>query len=840
VLALEVAAGFGLFHSLFNWRSYRSCGSCLLDLLGYGSKKRARRDYGTALRELVHSLRWIFSGFAAGSIGGLLYYALLTGIHRVVAHSPDCHCMSGVIVLGPSLFLMAVVLAGFVLVGVQGRLLSEAQREWWSSLGGWILMYAAGWAAVFGTVLYGPYLLMKAEDSWSRVPIVVGWIVSVGGGLFTAHSSQTGAAVARSRPNWFRDLVVGIAPPLFLIGMLILSALCCFALIHGHWPENGEDYLKNLNDSENLPKIARMVPILLLAAYLAGRLIDINVFSLQGTYCNRLVRCYLGASRRKSPEDSERSPGAAMNSHGPLRRPNVLTGFDPRDDMPLSSLQIGQPPATPRPPDLSGTPEKDNQERPYQGPLLIVNTTLNLVQGEELAWQERKAESFALTPRFCGSLTTGYRDSGGYGGGLSLGTAVGISGAAVSPNMGFHSAPAVTALLTVFNARLGAWLGNPRHRTKWDDSGPSSGLVYLLNEMFGRTNAHKPYVYLSDGGHFDNLGVYELVRRRCRFIVVCDAGADPLFDFDDLGSLIRKVRIDLGVRIDISIDVSGLKPGPDGRATAHVAFGKICYSDVDADDACDDKPDPWVLGEREGLLVYIKPVLTGDEPTDVANYAAEHPHFPHDSTANQFFAESQFESYRALGYHSAKELFRDVVRYGHTAADAPPNGPPPSGPPAPQTTKPPDPRSNRDLFFALLTTLCPPPPDFNRNNLELNKEYIAIQQVLRDRTELRGLSAEIYSALPENDEYLKGPGRNRGPEIRAAERHMVAQMFTVLENTWFALHLKRYREHPVHNGWKEVMNRWFRAPTVRDNWKVLKGEFSHQFQEFVDRYEFRE
>ena len=96
----------------------------------------------------------------------------------------------------------------------------------------------------------------------------------------------------------------------------------------------------------------------------------------------------------------------------------------------------------------------------------------------------------------------------GYGQDLRLGTALSISGAAASPNMGYHSSPAVTFLMTVFNARLGWWLGNPA-REKWCEPGPRSGF-YLFKELFGRTNANSKYIYLSDGGHFENLGVYEL------------------------------------------------------------------------------------------------------------------------------------------------------------------------------------------------------------------------------------------------------------------------------------------------------------------------------------------
>jgi hypothetical protein len=210
--------------------------------------------------------------------------------------------------------------------------------------------------------------------------------------------------------------------------------------------------------------------------------------------------------------------------------------------------------------------------------------------------------------------------------------------------MGYHSSPAITFLLTLFNARLGAWLGNPgaAGRLTWRRSDPVAGAGPLIREMLGRTTDKNPYVYLSDGGHFENFGLYEMVARRCRFIVVADAACDADYAFADLGNAIRKIRIDLGIAIDFP---NGVRIGSPHRleGSAHAAIGVIRYSGVD--DHAED-----------GALLYIKATLSGDEPIDVANYAAAHRGFPHESTANQWFGESQFESYRVLGLHSLDSL----------------------------------------------------------------------------------------------------------------------------------------------------------------------------------------
>jgi hypothetical protein len=231
-----------------------------------------------------------------------------------------------------------------------------------------------------------------------------------------------------------------------------------------------------------------------------------------------------------------------------------------------------------------------------------------------------------------------------YGGryGLSLGTAMAISGAAVSPSMGYQTSAGVAFLMTMFNVRLGCWLGNPQpHSWSYAFTGPLFALTPLVREMLGLTTEKKPWIYLSDGGHFENLGLYEMVRRRCRVIVVCDAACDPDYAFADLGNALRKIWLDLGIRIDM-VGLDNLKkrfkerPTPANEA-AYWATGRIRY--------------PEAGGEaEEGRLLYIKAGIHGTEPMDVLSYALEHADFPHQTTANQFFTESQFESYRALGY----------------------------------------------------------------------------------------------------------------------------------------------------------------------------------------------
>jgi hypothetical protein len=219
--------------------------------------------------------------------------------------------------------------------------------------------------------------------------------------------------------------------------------------------------------------------------------------------------------------------------------------------------------------------------------------------------------------------------------------------------MGYHSSPLVTFVLTLLNVRLGAWLGNPGKAgdRSFQLGYPESSIRPIVDEAFGLTNDASPYVYLSDGGHFENLGLYEMILRRCHYILAIDAGQDLQCSFADLGEAVRKIRIDFGISIEFDeINIfprdCDLREGQKGR---NCAIGRICYSDLDGPSAAD------------GVLIYIKPACYGDEPRDIYEYFKRSATFPHESTGDQFFSESQFESYRMLGAHTMQRLCADCV-----------------------------------------------------------------------------------------------------------------------------------------------------------------------------------
>jgi hypothetical protein len=182
---------------------------------------------------------------------------------------------------------------------------------------------------------------------------------------------------------------------------------------------------------------------------------------------------------------------------------------------------------------------------------------------------------------------------------------------------------------------------------------PPCGPWYFFKELSGRIDEHARFLNLSDGGHIENLGIYELLKRRCKFIVAIDGEADPTLSFGGLIRLVQLAQVDMGIRIEP--DLADLRRNTDGHGMAHFSMARIDYP-----------------GENQhGFLLYIKSSLTGNESEFLKLFRTENPDFPHQSTAQQLFGEMQFEAYRALGEHIGQDLFRhDLVGKWNIESDA--------------------------------------------------------------------------------------------------------------------------------------------------------------------------
>ncbi|MQA90740.1 MAG: hypothetical protein GEU90_10955 [Gemmatimonas sp.] len=603
--------------------------STLIPLVGWAAHEpfwQIRRQGAWPIRELV---ALVLSGLVGAGV--LLFLALNVApelIRRPVLY----------VVLAPPILLADYLVSRAVFValtdiGVRISIATtqgsrgDADREWWARLSGILLLTGTAWLAFSAIVLLGWWLVFRiAVDGVPMIMAAMGVI----SGLTVAILGKGGVGARGSnRAGRMKDWALKLAAPVFVVALLIGVAEL------NRWSAAGLtgrpqilEMQPDLLRSGFIPARADVLFFLLcplglvLIASVMGWAVNVNRFSLHGFYRNRLVRAYIGASNMR-------------------RKPDPFTGFDVEDNVKLTSLW------------------RDARNGPIDSrrPLSLINTSLNLVTSQDkLAWQQRKAESFSMTPFYCGNFYEGYRRSSEYGGagGITLGTALTISGAAANPNMGSHSSPSMTFLMTVFNARLGAWLGNTNAHGDhtYRAPGPRWAARPLFAELVGLTNSRSKYINLSDGGHFDNLGLYETVLRRCRFICVSDVGRDPGSGFADLGNAIRKIRIDFGIPIEFTSKIE-IPPRDELDAGMYCAIGRIRYSEMDG------------TGEElDGTLIYIKPALYGEAdhpPYDVYSYARSSPSFPHEPTKDQWFSESQFESYRALGLHALTQISKAMT-----------------------------------------------------------------------------------------------------------------------------------------------------------------------------------
>jgi hypothetical protein len=549
--------------------------------------------------------------------------------------------------------VLLVLAVGCIHLGLIGRAYYDGLREWWARLGGYILAIVVCWFVFCLTALFVPpwwkslwhvltlaptdpwfHKLWKAMGTLGITGAIGGWFTVTFRGLFIAKGPNVGGEVnITSVPHPRKELLALLAPPFFVLGLMVLLSMIILSITEAlshPWPGyialSYDIYWSKEALTWDLLKICLFAASMLILSLVLGQRVDVNEFSLHNAYRNRLVRCYLGATHRN-------------------RKGQPFTGFDEDDNFSLHHLNgLG-------------------------APFHILNATLNASKGNDLALQARKAYSFVFTPLYSGfeytknavgaqtrnvrgfyRLSKEYSNNARPYSGASLGTAMAISGAALSPNMGFHTDPAVAFLLTVFSVRLGWWSGNPMKREAWESGYPRSSWRALMNELTGRTTEESDVVYLSDGGHFDNLGVYELVRRRCRLIIACDAGQDSTCSCADLARVAEKCRVDFGA--EIIIDLNELQPTEHlfpGDATMRVSKSAFCKGTIRYGDG------------HSGELIYIKPCLDTKLSQDVIAYARTHATFPHQSTADQFFDEAQFESYRALGYACASAAVPSVA-----------------------------------------------------------------------------------------------------------------------------------------------------------------------------------
>ncbi len=669
-------------------------------------------------------------------------------------------------VFGPALTLLAFTLAIVLYIGLSGRSSSEAQREWWTRFGAWLTIYAAVGLGLSAAAVFGPIALMRllavqggllATLKWSTI---AGWLGTVVAGLFAGSSSKTSGNKSKSS-GLLLEIIARIGGLAFVAGVVFVSAWVLYVLILNiatklNYGRN--DYWYVFDQAfDSWLKFTIVAAVILGCGWLFSWFFEINIFGFSQFYRNRIVRCYLGASRW--------TPG--------MRKPQPFTNFDFRDEADLR--------------DLKGKLDLGELKGKFRGPFPIFNCTLNLGGSQDLSVRNRHSACFTLTPLRCGSdrPKIGYAPTGdpasphSFAGGVKVGQAVAISGAAASPNMGYNTSPLAALLLTMFNVRLGWWFPNPA-KPRWNESGLRYSLYYLSRELLGIADETREFLNVSDGGHFENLGIYELIRRRCTVIFAGDAECDELLEFGSLGNLVRICATDFDAQIDL--DVRSIRQRKELHSLAHSAVGTIKYSNGSI-----------------GYLIYLKASSTGDEDIGVAQYQAAHPSFPHETTANQFFTEAQFESYRKLGLHVVRHTLRGVSPGEHPI----------------------------DVAKKLLDTIAPGRAvgdAFLRHTNALNRIW---DECRRERN-LHSYIDELMNIHPP----IAVPPASPDPHQASQELCLSLQLVQLMEDVFIDLQLDDFWEHPDNRGWAIMFMRWARSARFRQYWSQIHRTFGIRFEYF--------
>jgi hypothetical protein len=457
-----------------------------------------------------------------------------------------------------------------------------------------------------------------------------------------------------SVPDWLRKLPLDV---LALAGAFVLAALLLLgwcgvvwstlSLLGVKWATLGWPF-----DTAFLQLVGGVLALNLATAYCFQ---FVNLSSIQNLYASRLVRAYLGASN-------------PVRAHLNASRWTRLSDTHPQDNLSLAQYY-------------------DTALHP---PLHVVNVTLNETVSplDPLVQRDRHGRPLALSPdhlcldgawhpRHDPQRSASPRRGARPPEAMSIGSWIGISGAAFSTGIGRGTSLGKSLMLGLANVRLGHWWRAGALQSPQPAAAPGRGLLgwgayglarvfqpqsYLLAELLGRfRGSYSRYWYLSDGGHFENTALYELLRRRVGLVLASDNGADPDYQYDDLANLMRLARLDFGCEF-VRLDAAALRAAGGDAAwlvpllidDASPGRGHFTES------ACVRVFWACRAGEPLGhgtALIAVKPRLVQHAPLDVRQYAQAQPRFPQEPTTDQFFSEEQWESYRKLGETIGAALF---------------------------------------------------------------------------------------------------------------------------------------------------------------------------------------
>lgn len=508
--------------------------------------------------------------------------------------------------------------------------------------------------AAVDTLAQSLYIHVEELSTWMSPGAIVAAIVWTVRRLASAFDEK-------ERTGWLRKIplnaIIGFAGAVLLLLVALLWALLALYIRwRGAPPEPGL-LLDSAVHWQMVQVVFYATLLALMMALITGLFPGfLNLSTLQGLYSARLTRAYFGASNGRRFAD--------------------MTGLDEKEKAKQRAQHSVAEPA----------PGDSMMPRDYYAnrcaPMHIVNVCLNqnIDPGEQLVQRDRKGKPLAVLP---GGYTierdfipvdretedSRPRRAGELYANLTMGEWVGVSGAAFSTGMGRRSSIGFSLLMGLSNVRLGRWWSSGTRAASPRSIGKMVRAMfrtqtYLFDELLSRFHGTRRSLhYLSDGGHYENTAVYELVRpeRKVRLIVVCDCGCDPKYELEDLANLVRLARIDFKaeVEVDAAIELDPII----GKYFTTPDKLRADYLGVDAGSKCAMLlnvhccADADTGSQLQTRIVLLKPRLIKGLPADLAQYRDTCPAFPQEPTADQFYDEAQWESYRKLGLEIASAVF---------------------------------------------------------------------------------------------------------------------------------------------------------------------------------------
>jgi len=479
---------------------------------------------------------------------------------------------------------------------------------------------------VFSTIPLIPYFgldYIAGHGPKAAIGALVGLLSGVGSALYGYYTFLRNVI-----PGIVGQIVATLGAMISLYMTAVIAYVLATLLLHHN--DTVSFIVDNRTITVALPSYTLVaVGGLMLLALVMAFIVNVNLVGFHRFYRDRLMEAFMPKDSAVQKMQTDFSPVADSLSVSALRR-----YFEDRK------------------------PEDRWRARPYP----LINTNVILIADDDQKVASRGGDNFVITPFAVGSSATGWLDTLEYirrNGPLTLASAMAASGAAANASAGslgtgITTNPFVSAVMTLLNMRLGLWVGNPS-RPGWRQL--RSIPTFLMTGIYLAFSKHKrdsKFLELTDGGHFENLGLYELVRRKLGIVLIIDGEEDPSISLSSLVSATRRIEQDFGARLDFPSGESGperlvMYPSSSGYpagvkyAKAPFLVGTIAYNDG-----------------SHGVLIYVKSTVIRQMDFTTAGYLANNPAFPHQTTVDQFFDPDQFDAYRFLGYESGVQMIRDL------------------------------------------------------------------------------------------------------------------------------------------------------------------------------------